>query len=56
MEDDDIDFVLICAKRIEKMGGREIFADRDEKRKAIAALTRYGFSYDDIKDALKMKR
>ena len=54
-EETDVDFSAICRTRIEKMGGREIFADKDEKKKAVAALLRYGFSYDDIKEALRRK-
>ena len=50
-----VDFSAICRKRIEKMGGLSIFSDKDEKKKAVAALLRYGFSYDDIKDAIKKK-
>jgi len=49
----EVDFSVICRKRIEKMGGRELFAAKETKQKAVAALLRYGFSYDDIKEALK---
>ena len=49
----DVDFSVICRKRIEKMGGRELFAAKETKQKAVAALLRYGFSYDNIKEALK---
>ena len=51
----ELDFAEICRKRIEKMGGRELFAAKETKQKALAALMRYGFSYDDIKEALKIK-
>ena len=54
-EETEVDFAEICRKRIEKMGGRELFAAKDTKQKAVAALLRYGFSYDDIKEALKIK-
>lgn len=54
-EEVDVDFAEICAKRIAKMGGRELFASKETKQKAVAALLRYGFSYDDIKEALKIK-
>ena len=54
-EETDVDFALICAKRIKKMGGRELFAEKETKGKTVAALLRYGFSYDDIKEALKIK-
>lgn len=49
------DFPAICRKRIEKMGGLAIFSDKDEKKKAVAALLRYGFSYDNIKEAIKKR-
>ena len=51
----DVDFAAICAKRIAKMGGRELFVSPETKKKAVAALLRYGFSYEDIKEALKIK-
>ena len=51
----ELDFAEICRKRIEKMGGRELFSAKETKQKALAALMRYGFSYDDIKEALKIK-
>lgn len=52
----DVDFAEICAVRIAKMGGRELFAAKETKQKAVAALLRYGFSYGDIKEALKIKK
>jgi regulatory protein len=52
-EENDADFAEICRKRIKKMGGRELFAEKETKQKAVAALLRYGFSYNDIKEALK---
>ena len=54
-EELDVDFAEICATRIAKMGGRELFAAKETKSKAVAALLRYGFSYDDIKEALQKK-
>lgn len=52
----DVDFAYLCAKRIKAMGGVQIFADRAKKQKAVAALLRYGYSYDDIKEAVKQSR
>ena len=52
--ENEVDFAEICAKRIARMGGRKLFADKETKRKAVAALLRYGFSYEDIKEALKI--
>ena len=54
-DETDVDFAEICAKRISKMGGRELFAEKATKQKTVAALLRYGFSNDDIKEALKMR-
>jgi len=54
-EETEIDFAELCAKRIAKMGGKELFLEKETKKKAVAALLRYGFSYDDIKEALKIK-
>ena len=56
IENLDVDFHILCGKRIDAMGGADIFAEKDTKQKAVAALLRYGFSYDDIKEALKKKR
>ncbi len=52
MEEMDVDFAEICMKRIETMGGVEIFSEAESKKKAMAALMRYGFSYEDMKEAL----
>lgn len=47
-----IDFDAVCAERIEKTIGTDAFLERDSRGKAIAALSRYGFSIDNIKEAL----
>ncbi len=47
----EADFAEICAKRLKTMGGKALFEDRDRKNKTVAALMRYGFSYEDIKEA-----
>ena len=49
----EVDFHIICGKRIEAMGGSALFSDKEKKQKAIASLMRYGFSYDDIREGLK---
>lgn len=49
MEDED--FVEICAKRMDMMGGWELLTDRNQRKKTVAALMRYGFTYEDIKAA-----
>ena len=49
MEDED--FVEICAKRMDMMGGWELLTDRNQRQKTVAALMRYGFTYEDIKAA-----
>ena len=56
MEELDVDFAEICAKRLAKAGGMALFSDSEAKRKTTAALMRYGFSYDDIRDALDILR
>lgn len=48
---DDEDFVEICAKRMDMMGGGVLLTDRNQRQKTVAALMRYGFSYEDIKAA-----
>jgi len=48
---DDEDFAEICAKRMDMMGGRELLTDRNQRQKTVAALMRYGFTYEDIKAA-----
>ncbi len=54
MEELDVDFHIICGKRIEAMGGKALFVDKALKQKAVASLMRYGFSYDDIREGLKL--
>lgn len=49
----EVDFPQICADRISMMGGADIFGERTSRIKAMSALARYGFSFDDIKLALK---
>ena len=53
LENTEADFVQACTERISMMGGKEIFAEPRQKQKAIAALLRYGYSYDDIREALR---
>ena len=47
----DFDFSEACAKRIRSMGGSAIFETREKSSKAVASLLRYGFSYEDIREA-----
>lgn len=56
MEELDVDFGEICAKRIQRSGGEALFSEPEAKRKTTAALLRYGFSYDDIREALDIIR
>lgn len=51
----DVDFASLCRKRIDLMGGVGIFSDKSSRQKAVSSLLRYGFSYDEIKEALKIK-
>lgn len=54
LENAEIDFPRHCAMRIEAMGGKRIFAEPKQKQKAMAALLRYGYSYDDVRNALRL--
>lgn len=49
------DFVELCRKMIEKLGGVGIFEDRTARAKAISSLMRHGFSFDEIKSAIRKK-
>lgn len=49
----DTDFSDICARRIARMGGIECFSDRLSRQKIVASLMRYGFSYEDIREAIQ---
>lgn len=53
LESLDVDYSELCVQRIASMGGRACFEERAAKQKAIAALIRYGFSYDDIREAMR---
>lgn len=51
----DIDFAEVCAERIRKTVGIEPFIEsKDSRGKAIAAMMRYGFSVENIRDALAL--
>jgi len=50
----DIDFVEICKKRIQKTRITLPFLSLDDKKKAFSSLTRYGFLYDEILQAFDM--
>ena len=53
--EETVDFVEVCYERISRLG--ELPEDRDKMRKIIASLVRYGFSTDEIKEAInRMKR
>lgn len=49
----EIDFVELCRRRIEQMGGMEIFENKMTRAKAISSLVRHGFTMSEIKDAVK---
>ena len=53
MESLDVDFAEICAKRVKNMGGIAVFEEKETKSKAMASLMRYGFSYDDVREAVE---
>lgn len=51
----DVDFAEVCAERIRKTIGIEPFiGTRDSRGKAIASLMRYGFSVENVRDALAL--
>lgn len=52
----EVDFAEICVACIRSMGGIGIFHHTEEKNKAISALMRYGFSYQDIREATALLR
>ncbi|MBQ3489495.1 MAG: regulatory protein RecX [Clostridia bacterium] len=54
LDSNEIDFSEICLKRIRSMGGIKIFETSEKRKKAIASLLRYGFSYEDIREAREM--
>ena len=52
--DTDIDYDAICAERIRKTVGTEVFSlSRESRGKAINSLMRYGFSMQNIRSALE---
>lgn len=53
MEDADIDYVALCAERIKKAGGTGVFREKIPRVKAVSSLARYGFTLDEIRDAIK---
>jgi len=56
LESDDLDFSEACAKRIRAMGGYDVFETQEKRNKAIASLLRYGFSYENIREARELLR
>ena len=50
----DADFEEICAKRLQTMGGSALLEEKKSREKTIAALMRYGFSYEEIRHAAKI--
>lgn len=48
----EADFAEICVKRIKNMGGTPVFEEKETRSKAMASLMRYGFSYDDVREAM----
>ena len=56
LENDELDFTEACLKRIRAMGGKEIFETPEVRNKAVASLLRYGFSYEDIREARELLR
>lgn len=54
LEDEfSINFTEICAERIRKLGGLSCFANEKERNKMLVSLMRHGFSYAEVKEAVK---
>lgn len=53
LEDSEVDFLELCAERIRK-DVRRSPEDPMERRKIIASLERYGFTFSEIKEALNI--
>ena len=53
LEDNEVDFVEICAERI-RMTVKELPSDPMAKRKLTMGLQRYGFSLAEIKEAMRV--
>lgn len=52
LEDEGVDFSELCLERL-RTTYTELPSDREELRKIVAALSRYGFSTSEIRDAMK---
>ncbi len=53
LEDEGVDYVELCAKRI-RMRTSVIPQDREERRRLIASMERYGFSSSEIREATRL--
>ena len=53
LENAEVDFEEICRTRIEKTMKKEDFADKKTASKNVNALMRYGFTFSEIKTAVK---
>ena len=51
LETAEINFAEVCARRIRSMGGIGLLENAAEKKKAMSALLRYGFSTHEIREA-----
>ena len=52
---EDVDFPKQCARLIRKQYG-EVPTDRGERDRMLASLSRYGYSLDEMRDALRILR
>ena len=55
LEDDGVDYVALCVEQIRKRGG-VVPSSPAERQRQIAALTRYGFSSAEIREAFTCLR
>lgn len=54
LEDTEVDYVDICCERIRKNTGIQAFEDKNSAMKAMAQLNRYGFTFEEIKKAVRI--
>lgn len=52
LEDEGVDFSQVCLERL-RANYSELPSDREDMRKLVAALSRYGFSSSEIRDAMR---
>ena len=54
MEETDVDFIAGCVGRIEDLGGLAALSGRDGRFKTFSALSRAGYTMDEIREAINV--